>query len=84
MYVYMTNRFPNKHSFVGVLFIEISRVTNMHRLMYCIFQTLDSIGNDNGERSMWVQVDETTDSAQRYIANIVIGALDRYSTSKPH
>lgn len=37
-----------------------------------------------GLRNIWIQVDETTDVEGRYIANIVVGAMDPNEFSCPH
>lgn len=45
---------------------------------------LDSIRSDIGGNSVWVSVDETTDSCGRYIANFIVGKLCQEEPGKPH
>lgn len=50
----------------------------------CYHQKLDEIREDIGENFIWTSVDETTDAAGRYIANLVVGKLNENGPGKPH
>ena len=47
-------------------------------------ETMQSIREDIGSNEFWVGADETTDSAGRYIVNVIIRALRSDRTSKSH
>jgi len=47
-------------------------------------EVIANIRNEIGDRPIWLSIDETTDSTARYVANVVVGALNKDGPSKPH
>ena len=48
------------------------------------FQALESIRLDIEFFPVWIAIDETTDAEGRYIANLLVGALKKHTSSKAH
>lgn len=49
-----------------------------------LLQTLERVRAEIADSNVWVQVDETTDSVGRYIANVLVGAMKPDDVCKPH
>ena len=49
-----------------------------------MLQAIEQIRQNIGKSRVWVSVDETTDAKGRYIANVLIGSLNKDDPSKPH
>ena len=49
-----------------------------------LLQTLELVREEIADSNVWVQVDETTDSVGRYIANVLVGAIKPDDFCKPH
>ncbi|ODM91112.1 hypothetical protein Ocin01_15570 [Orchesella cincta] len=47
-------------------------------------EVIGKIRSGIGEPPIWLSIDETTDKTSRYVANVVIGALNKDEPSKPH
>jgi hypothetical protein len=45
-------------------------------------ETLQKIRNEIGESKIWVSIDETTDTCGRYVANVIVGALNESKAEK--
>lgn len=50
----------------------------------CYSATLDTIRKSMENKKIWLSVDETTDSANRAITNVLVGSLDRDFPSKSY
>uniref|UniRef100_UPI00358E2E52 transcription factor 19 isoform X1 n=1 Tax=Myxine glutinosa TaxID=7769 RepID=UPI00358E2E52 len=55
-----------------------------HYLDKCYDEALAGIRADLGQQPIWLSVDETTDSAGRYVANIIAGRLSKEGYFRPH
>jgi hypothetical protein len=55
-----------------------------HYLLICYEETLENIKGNIGDAFIWVDMDETTDSVDRFIVNLVAGKLDIEVSSNPH
>lgn len=51
---------------------------------FIYLQVLEKIRQDVGDRKVFIQVDETTDKAGRYVANVLVGALNKDAPPKAH
>ncbi len=45
---------------------------------------MEKIRQTVGDRKVFLQVDETTDKAGRFVANVLVGALSKDGPTKPH
>lgn len=50
----------------------------------CYKKTIEDIRHDIGNSNVWICVDETTDVAGRYIANLIVGKLSNDGPGVPH
>jgi hypothetical protein len=48
----------------------------------CYTETINNIRTYASEKKIWVSIDETTDVAGRYVANVIIGTLEIDSPGK--
>uniref|UniRef100_UPI00358E8181 uncharacterized protein n=1 Tax=Myxine glutinosa TaxID=7769 RepID=UPI00358E8181 len=55
-----------------------------HYLDKCYDEALAGICADLGQQPIWLSVDEMTDSAGRYVANIIAGRLSKEGYFRPH
>lgn len=48
----------------------------------CYEETINNIRAYTSEKKIWISIDETTDVAGRYVANVIIGTLEIYRPGK--
>jgi len=77
---------PRFHEFLEEnIGVALPTETTLHvtHLEDCYNETMEHIKMELQDKAIWISVDETTDSVGRYVANILIGKLEKEKYNAP-